>query len=174
MRARRASACVSGPRRGRGTWLFFESAQVVKAGRTTAIGVEAFEWGLPHPCLSAANVRRSHKFPFKLHFAPHTTWLRPPSHCAFLPNSLQTPSRYSCHIYSQHTLPCSITRANPLLHSLLCQLRQACIYKPVFTPFYRLSSSTRSSCVTEPDCQSLPKLAAPLLHHLAYYLPTRH
>ena len=148
---------------------------MVKAGRTMAIGVEAFEWGLPHPCLSAANVRRSHKFPFKLHFAPHTTWLRPPSHCAFLPNSLQTPSRYSCHIYSQHTLPCSITRANPLLHSLLCQLRQACIYKPVFTPFYRLSSSTRSSCVTEPDCQSLPKLAAPLLlHHPTYYLPTRH
>lgn len=48
----------------------------------------------------------------------------------FLPNSLPTPSRYSCHIYSQHTLPCSITGANPLLHSLLCQLRQACIYKP--------------------------------------------
>jgi len=90
---------------------------------------------LPHPCLSSANVRRPiPQIPVQAPLCIAYNLLRPPSHCAFLPNSLPTPSRYSCHIYSQHTLPCSITGANPLLYSLLCQLRQACIYKPVFTP----------------------------------------
>ena len=81
---------------------------------------------LPCPRQTCADPTNS---PFKLHFASHTTWLRPPSHCAFLPNSLQTPSRYSCHIYSQHTLPCSITGANPLLHSTC----YASCDEPVFT-----------------------------------------
>ena len=119
---------------------------------------------LPCPRQTCADPTNS---PFKLHFASHTTWLRPPSHCAFLPNSLQTPSRYSCHIYSQHTLPCSITGANPLLHYLLRQLRRACIYTPLFS----IAHPARHAPIALLNPQ---RSRLPLLHHLTYYLQTRH
>ena len=116
---------------------------------TGAHHILASKDGCDAPALSAANVRRSHKFPVQaLLCIAYNLAAAAQSLCfssKLPPNSLQTPSRYSCHIYSQHTLPCSITGANPLLHSLLCQLRRACI-----TPLYCPSNSTRSNCVTEP------------------------